>query len=1013
MIRIKLLHLRVSMTSLSRKNLLKPLSIAVCLAVAVFAGLPTFAQVSSSNTAIRPRITSPLTDADRAVLTGSRHPRAIAAEAIGSVPATMKLQGMSLVFSRTPSQQEDLDALIAAQQNPASPLYHQWLTPDQFAARFGVAEADIAATESWLQSQGFAIDSVSRSRNAIFFSGNAGMVGSAFGAPLHYYRGAAVGNRPAGTHFAPSTDLSVPSALASSVLAIMNLSSFRPHSQIVLPGPLSPKPSFTSSQTGNHFLTPGDIATIYDITPAYNSGFTGANQSIVVIGQSAVALADITAFQTAVGISTKAPIPVLVPSSGTASVFSGDESESDLDLEYSSTIAKGSQVYFVFTGNATNYNAFDSLKYAVDERLAPIISSSYGACETSLGQANFTALDAILAQAATQGQTVVSSAGDNGSTDCHAVTTLTVAQQDAIAVDYPASSQYVTGIGGTEFPAADVVTCNNQYFEAPVGSSCSIGGTYTAGTGSVDVVSSAKSYIPEVVWNDDAAFLAQGSTTPISAGGGGVSVYTKQPTWQSGTIGGVAFPTLGNGYRLVPDISMTASPGNAPFAYCTSDTSSWYTVANGATTPPYQTASCNNGLRDASLGNLTLAGGTSFDAPIFAGLVAIINQSQNSTGQGVINPTLYSIAGSSKYSTAFHDIVTGGNQCLGGITYCGTTGSQLTDYAATTGYDPASGLGSIDFYNLLTAWPNYTTASAVPSSTTTLTAATTTPAASAPDLVTITVASLVANPVAPSGTISLVVDGGTPKSLTLASGVATYSFSSATVGAHVLVATYSGDANFGASTGSLTLSIPGATGTGPSFTLAATAPAAVAAGSSTSSTINVTPAAGYTGTVNMTISIPSNLNNFCYSVSNSVVTSVSNKPSLLTMYTSAATCNTMGLTVLKRPAVGGAHGMALSTPFGPAAPASPWKRLPIPAALAGGLLLIGLRRRSRLLRAGLGVGLLVVFSLTGLGLTGCSNTSTNGTTSNTAAGTYSITVTGVDSVNPTITASTTLTLTVN
>jgi len=1006
MIRFTFLHLRVHMISLSLKTVLKPLSIAVCFAVAVCASLPAVAQVTSANTVIQPRITAPITNADRAVLTGSRVPRAIAADDIGAVPATMKLQGMSLVFSRTPDQQADLDNLIAAQQNPASPLYHQWLTPDQFAARFGVADADIAATESWLQSQGFAIDSVSRSRNAIFFSGNAGMVASAFGAPLHYYRGAyrgaAVGNRTAVTHFAPSTELSVPAALASSVLAITNLSSFRPHSQIVLPGPLSPRPEFTSSKTGNHFLTPGDIATIYDITPAYSSGVTGANQSIVIIGQSAVVLSDITAFQTAVGISTKAPIQVLVPSSGTATVYLGDEAESDLDLEYSSTIAKGSQVYFVFTGNAKNYNAFDSLQYAVDNHIAPIISSSYGACETSLGQSNFNALDAILAQAASQGQTVVSAAGDSGSTDCHGDKTLSTVQQDTIAADYPASSQYVTGMGGTEFHAADVASGNNTYFAA-------------APNSSTDVVSSAKSYIPEMVWNDDAAFAAAGSTTPISSGGGGVSVYTKQPTWQSGTIGGVggvAFPTLGNGFRLVPDISMTASPGTAPFAYCTSDTSSWATQANGAS-PPYQTASCNNGLRDATSGNLTLAGGTSFDAPIFAGLVALINQSQNSTGQGVINSILYSIAGTSAYSTAFHDITNGGNQCLAGATYCGT-GVQTTDYAATTGYDPASGLGSIDFDNLLKAWPT-SSAAALATTTTKLTAATTTPAASTADMVTITVAPLATSATVPTGTISLVVDGGTPISLTLAGGVATYSFSSAITGAHVLVATYSGDANFGASTGSLTLTIAGTTG-GPSFTLAATAPAAITAGSSATSTLTATPAAGYTGTVQMTISIPSNLNNFCYSVSNSVITSVSNRPGLLTMYTSAATCNTMGLTVLRRPAGGGAHGMALSAPAGPSgpsAPVSPWRRLPIPAALAGGLLLIGLRRRSRLLRAGLGLGLLVVFSLTGLGLTGCSNTSTTATTSNTAAGTYTITVTGADSVNPAITASTTVTLTVN
>ena len=995
------LQLRVFMTNLSLKTLLKPLSFAVC-SVALLATFPVFAQTTAPNTVLQPRITSPITNADRALLINSRPPRATAANDIGAVPSTMKLQGMSLVFSRTPAQQADLTNLIAAQQNPTSPLYHQWLTPDQFAARFGVAESDIAAVESWLQSQGFSIDSVSRSRNAIFFSGSAGLVATAFGAPLHYFRSAAIGNQPAVTHFAPSTDLSIPAALSSSVLAINNLSSFRPHPQLVVANPRAVQPQFTSSTTGNHFLTPGDISTIYDITPAYNSGFTGANQSIAIVGQSAVALSDIANFQTAVGIPAKAPIPVLVPNSGTATIVSGDESESDLDLEYSSTIAKGAQVYFVYTGSSTNYNAFDSLQYAVDQRLAPVISSSYGACETSLGQTNFNALEAILQQAATQGQTVVSAAGDNGSTDCHANTTLTTAQQNALAVDYPASSQYVTGMGGTEYSATDVASGNSTYFTAAPTS---------------DVVSSAKSYIPEMVWNDDAALLAAGSTTPLSAGGGGVSIYTKQPTWQSGTIGGVAFPTslsactingVATQCRMVPDVSMTASPVNAPFAYCTSDTSSWYT----STTPgvPSQVASCNSGLRDATSKNLTLAGGTSFVAPIFAGLVAIINQSQNSTGQGVINPILYNLAASSAYSTAFHDITNGGNQCLAGATYCGT-GAQTTSYAATTGYDPASGLGSIDFDNLLKAWPNFATASAVPSTTTTLAAATTTPAASATDAITITVAPLTTSAIMPTGTVSLVVDGGTATSLTLTSGVATYSFSSATSGTHVLVATYSGDANYGASTGSLSLSIPGATtSAGPSFTIAATAPGTVTAGGSATSTLAVTAAGGYTGTVKFTVGIPTGLNNFCYSVTNAVLTSVSNRPGLLTLYTSAATCNSLGLTILSRPGTGAARSVALSHP----AP-SPWKRLPLPAALAGSILLIGFRRRSRLLRAGMALGVLALLSFSGLGLTGCSNNSTSNTTnlSNTTPGTYAITVTGTDSVTATLTSSTTVTLTVN
>ena len=299
------------------------------------------------------RITAPIDDTSRVTLPGSHPPRALPADDIGAVPATLQLNGITLVFSRSAAQQAALDALVAAQQNPASPLYHQWITPDQYASQFGAAPSDIATAEAWLERQGFSVDSVSRSRNRIFFSGTAAQVAASFGAPLHFYLTPGTAGQAAATHFAPSADLSVPAALASSVLAIGNLSSFHPRPHLAVRR--APVADFTSSQTGNHYLTPADVATIYDVTPAYNSGYTGSNQSIAVIGQSAVNLADIANFQNAVGISAKMPIPILVPNSGTAHIYAtGDEAESDLDLEYSSTMAKGAQVYFVYTGNSNS-----------------------------------------------------------------------------------------------------------------------------------------------------------------------------------------------------------------------------------------------------------------------------------------------------------------------------------------------------------------------------------------------------------------------------------------------------------------------------------------------------------------------------------------------------------------------------------------------------------------------------------------------------------------------------------
>ena len=97
------------------------------------------------------------------------------------MPAITRLNGISLYFNRSAAQQADLKALLKAQQDPASPQYHQWLTPDQFAARFGMAQSDLDKVQSWLQQQGFSIDSVSRSHNMVRFSGTVGQVESAFG----------------------------------------------------------------------------------------------------------------------------------------------------------------------------------------------------------------------------------------------------------------------------------------------------------------------------------------------------------------------------------------------------------------------------------------------------------------------------------------------------------------------------------------------------------------------------------------------------------------------------------------------------------------------------------------------------------------------------------------------------------------------------------------------------------------------------------------------------------------
>jgi subtilase family serine protease len=653
------------MRSSVARHLLGPIA-----AVLVFA---TAASASAQQPANR--LLQEIDSSSAATLPGSANPRAAARYDIGRLAPATPLNGITIYFQPTADQQAQLDALVQAQQTPGSPYYHAWLTPAQYASRFGLSDADLAKVQSWLESQGFNIDRVSNSHTSISFSGTASQVESAFQTEMHRYQ------LDAETHFANATNLSIPAALLGVVRSVRNLDDFRPQPQFrpsPAPSLIRVQPSFTSSQTGDHYLTPKDIATIYDIDAAYNSGYNGSGQTIAIMGQSAIAVADIEAFQSAAGLTVKDPTIILVPGSGTSATAAGDESESDLDLEYSTGIAPGATIDFVYVGNNQNYGVFDSLQYAIDNKLAPVLSISYGACETTLSSSDYSTLESIMEQGASQGQTILAASGDTGSTACYDPTAKTgvTAAMEVLAVNYPASSAYATGLGGTEFPAADVASTNTTYWESANGS---------------DVISSALSYIPEQAWNDDSAAigLQYGALYALSSGGGGVSTLTPRPTWQTGVTG---IPS--GTFRLVPDVSLSSSAEYAPYLYCTSDQTSWSTG---------QKASCNSGFRDSATQDLTVAGGTSFATPIFAAMIAIINQKESSTGQGVVNSKLYSLAATaSTYASAFHDITSGSNECNIGTTYCSAAGAS--EYAAGTGYDEATGLGSVEFYNLMTAW---------------------------------------------------------------------------------------------------------------------------------------------------------------------------------------------------------------------------------------------------------------------------------------------------------------------
>jgi len=612
----------------------------------------------STQTASRDRILRAIDPAATSPVKGTAHPLAKGQFDQGRADSNQAISGASLVFRLSPAQQAGLHSLLQQQQDPSSANYHQWLTPGDYANRFGMTPNDLAKVTSWLHSQGLKVDSISRSRTEVFFSGSVAQIEHAVQTEIHNY------SINGEQHFANSTDVSFPAAFSAEVLGVRGLNDFHPKSRI-----RNAQSHFTSNLTGNHFVEPADFATIYHLGPLYSQGLDGTGQKIAVVGQTAISVTDIRAFRSASGLSQNDPTIQLVPNTGTSTTCSGDVTEADLDVEWSGGVAKNANVIYVYVGVGTGgtcskrtKDVFDALQYAINNIIAPVISISYGNCEANIGSSSAGTFRQWMQQANAQGQTITAASGDDGAADCDFNDSSAI---HGLAVDIPAAIPEVTGIGGTEFTGDSQVTVTNG---------CAPADTYWSGSCSPASGPSALSYIPETVWNDT-------PTTTFSAGGGGASTFfTKaQAPWQTG-------PGVPNdGKRDVPDISLNASPVHDPYLLCTG-------------------GSCVNGFRNAS-NSLAAVGGTSVGAPAFAGILAIINQATQSTGQGNANSTLYSLAVSTP--SAFHDTTTGNNNvpCTKGSTGCPPSGN--IGFSATANYDQASGLGSLDVFNLVTAWPGF------------------------------------------------------------------------------------------------------------------------------------------------------------------------------------------------------------------------------------------------------------------------------------------------------------------
>jgi trimeric autotransporter adhesin len=695
------------------------------------------------------RVTQAVNDSSRVTLKGNTHPLANGKNETGVAPDSLPMERMLLVLKRSANQESALKAFMEGQQSKSSPNFRQWLTPEQFGQQYGVSDSDIQAVTAWLQTHGFQVNRVAAGKMLIEFSGTAGQVHEAFQTQIHKY------TVKGQDHWANSTDPTIPAALTPVIAGVNTLNNFGKKATIekrgaatrtTVSGGGAGAPLVVTGcpqgfgtmlpSTSNCFgVGPADFNAIYNVPAMVGGVAAGTGQTIAVVGDSDICTGsplpagctadDILSFRTLFGLPTGGPTnaPQIIHD-GPAPGIGGDELEGDLDVEYSGAVAPNAQILFVVAADTETSAGIDlAAERIVDYNLAPVLNESFGACEFDLGNAGNEFYSDLWAQAAAQGITVTISAGDTGSASCDDGTGFDVAE-GGLAVSGIASTPFTVAAGGTDFDFTAAGYPQNFWNT----------------TGGVNF-RTAKGYIPETTWNDSCGQsglagcnpLTLSSTSPtlvLEGGGGGQSncpvqdefgdcteSYAK-PSWQMGS----GVPS--DGVRDVPDISLFSSLGllsGSFYIVCESDLG----------------GDCVNGGSGFSF---IPVGGTSAAAPTFSGIMALVNQNMLADGksgrQGNANFVLYPMAAAQNGSACnsssipaancvFNDVVKGNNSqpCIATSQNCSNTtansqtvGVLVTEndtpfangalgFSTTSGYDLATGLGSLNVTNLVNGWP--------------------------------------------------------------------------------------------------------------------------------------------------------------------------------------------------------------------------------------------------------------------------------------------------------------------
>jgi subtilase family serine protease len=582
----------------------------------------------------------------------------------------------------------EAEKLQQAIYTPGDPEYHHFLTSEQFNKRFGPKDSDVAKAIRVLARYG--LSATRTTATTLKVTGMTSDLERAFSVSLHNYEVTAHDNAPGYTFHAPTARPAMPAEFALSVSAIVGLSNrpvFHAMHKSAPPTMRAGPGATTSAKTGNPFgsLTVTDFAGYYDVDPLYAAGMTGSGHTIGIMTLAAFTPSDAYAYWAALGL-TVLPNRISVVNvdggPGAPSDVSGSL-ETALDVEQSGGIAPQAKI-IVYQAPNTNQGFVDLFAAAIDANTADSLSVSWGSWEWFNNNApvidptpphgivaTTTAIHELLLKASAQGQTVFSASGDGGVYDanydlgCYGPYSSNVPGSCSLtlSVDYPASDSLITAAGGTTLPGHQVYclnsTCTPPHVQVQIPKESAWGWDYLSG------------------------LCSRLGFDPISCGifpagsGGGVSVFSPVPSYQAGIPGiqlsqpgqvfnwnvpipGLPFTLPANfAGRNVPDVSFNADPETGYVIYYTSSSTGF--------------------------GADTFWGGTSFVAPQLNGVTALLDQY---VGQriGFLNPLLYGLAASGKaYSK---------NGPLNAV-----TAGDNWFYTGSKGYNPATGLGTLDVYN--------------------------------------------------------------------------------------------------------------------------------------------------------------------------------------------------------------------------------------------------------------------------------------------------------------------------